>query len=402
MTPVFCCGFECGQAGNVGQHWSALGTGWSFSTSTVRSGARSIRYNPSAANSTITGVGGTSGTTKVWRVYIRFATLPSADCILSWFDYGGSSAGIGFKSSDSKLYSTVEIATVNTFGATGVTVTTGVWYRVDVRTVGDLVTGTSDIRVDGAVCGQATGAFASANATNPNFGSNAVNISGDIFFDDFVFSETSGDYPIGAGYVNHFVPTSDGTHSISGAADFRRGDTTTDILNSTTTAYQLVDDVPLDDVTPDTNDHIRIVAPANAADYVECVYGPAPGISTPTVAPRAVEVIAEFFAAGTGLSDEIFKVGTNVITNEVWNGVQVAGTTSGIYKRKHYPLSPFAQEPWEVTGLTNNFNIMRFRYGYATDANPDKSLMCTMIEAEFEEIILRQPFPTSIGHPFFV
>src|SRR3990170_4548894 len=86
----------------------------------------------------------------------------------------------------------------------------------------------------------------------------------DFFHDDIVVSNTALDYPIGAGYVNHFVPTSDGSHNVAGAADFRRGDTTTDITNATTDAYQLVDDVPLDDVTPDADDHIRIVAPPNA------------------------------------------------------------------------------------------------------------------------------------------
>ena len=293
--------------------------------------------------------------------------------------------GLGFKASDSKLYATTEIATVVAFGASGVSVTTGVWYRVDVKTVGDVVTGTGDVQVDGTACGQVTGAMTSANATEVILGT-TQSCTMDTFFDDCVVSQTSGDYPLGAGYVNHFVPTSDGAHNIAGAADFRRGDTTTDILNATTTAYQLVDDVPLDNTTPDTDDHIRIVAPANATDYVELVFGPAPGISTPTTAPRAVEVIAEFFAAGTLASDEILKLNDNGTVDNVYNGTGVAGTTTGIYKRKHYAAGPAGA--WVIGGGGNgDFTDLRARYGYATDANPDKSLMCVMIEAEFASVV---------------
>src|SRR3989304_1188693 len=75
-------------------------------------------------------------------------------------------------------------------------------------------------------------------------------------------------------------------------------------------------------------------SPPNATDYVEEVFGPAPGISTPTVAPRAVEVITEHFAAGTGLSDEIVKLNDNGTVDNIYDGTGIAGTTTGVYKRK--------------------------------------------------------------------
>lgn len=385
MNPVFCCGFECGQLGSVGQHWTAP-TGASISTTTVRSGARALRINPSAA-SCLLSPNVSFPTIEVIRFYLQFATLPSADTYL--VRAGGSPfGGLAFKQSDSKLYMATGTGPAS-FGATGVSVTTGVWYLIDLKL--DQTSGAQvfDGKVDGTDLGQKTSA---TSGTGLNLG-NVSSISMDMFVDDFILSSASGDYPIGAGYVNHFIPTSDGTHNVAGAADFRRGDTTTDITNATTTAYQLVDDVPMDDVTPDADDHIRIVAPPNATDYVEVVFGPAPGISTPTVAPRAVELITEHFAAGTLASDEIAKFvnTTGGSVSNHYDGTGVAGTTTGIYKRSHWANS-ISGAPWSMSGTTN-FNGVRLRYGYASDANPDKSLMCAMIEAEFASVVSLAPPP---------
>jgi hypothetical protein len=322
----------------------------------------------------------------VWvsRCYVRFATLPSANfAILGTKSTTAQVGGAVFKQSDSKIYAG-DVVTPN-FGASGVSVTTGVWYRIDVKVDTSANPWTIDVQVDGVACGQATRALAATTYNGIILGTD-ISVTCDMFFDDISASNTAGDYPLGAAYINHFIPTADGTHNVAGAADFRRGNTTTDITNSTTDAYLLVDDVPLDDTTPDTDDHIRIVAPPNVTDYVECIYGPAPGINTPTVAPITVEVIAEFFAAGTGISDEILKLNDNGTVDNVYNGTQVAGTTTGIYKRKHYATAPTGGA-WTVVSGNGNFNNIRFRYGFATDANPDKSLMCTMIEAEFQVII---------------
>lgn len=381
MTPVFCCGFECGLL-NAAGHFSSA-SGFSIDTTTKRTGSRSLKclnvasgiystctYSPSFI------LGG------VARAYFYFSVLPNVDVDLIFMDAntGVQQGSARFVASDSKIY-----ARTNTNGATGVSVTTGAWYRIDMKYNVTANPNLCDVSVNGVACGQASQSAAAETINDFRLCMPTANSTMEVYIDDVIISNTLADYPIGAGYINHFIPTSDGTHNVAGAADFRRGDTTTDILNSTTTAYQLVDDVPMDDTTPDTDDHIRIVAPPNVTDYVECIYGAAPGISTPTIAPRAVEVIAEFFAAGTGLSDEILKLSDNGTVSTVYDGTQIAGTTTGIYKRKHYATAPTGGA-WTVVSGNGNFNDIRFRYGFATDANPDKSLMCTMIEAEFQEI----------------
>lgn len=392
-TSTFACGFECGQigsSGGVGQHWSAVGTPPTFSTTTVRSGSRSLRINFTNSNAMRAACVLGSVGSHVGRVYIRFATLPTVDArVLELVNQDA----IYYKTSEGKLYLRRNSDGVE--GASGVSVTTDVWYRIDWKR--DTSGSTMDAQVDGVALGQ----LALTDTSNYAINLCAVSISGgslydvDCFYDDLIISQTLADYPLGAGYVNHFVPTADGTHSVAGANDFERGDTGTDILNATTDAYLLVDDVPLDDTTPDTNDSIALVAPPSANDYVEVVFGPAPGISTPTAGPRAVEVICGIHQAGTGTGNMALRMNDNGALDDVYSATGVAGTTTLTYKRKHYADPPSAASAWTVVSGNGNFNNVRLQFGSpaAVDANPDQYLDCAMIEAEFVEVVVIPRFP---------
>lgn len=400
MTPIFCCGFECGvigaQSSTLGEHWvSGTATAPTISTSTVLSGARSMRCNPTAATrfANTAAVFGTA-TRQVGRIYIQFATLPSADTSLVCYDAVGSGPSVRFKQSDSKIYASVG----STFGATGVLVATGQWYRIDwdfnVNTSG---ADFADIQVDGVACGQATATGVSATSTTCTVGIRSVS-TGDVFFDDFVVSVTAADYPIGAGYVNHFIPTSDGTHNVAGANDFERSATGTDIDNTTTTAFQLIDDVPMKSGV--VSEYINLIAPPNATDYVEVVFGPASGISTPTAAPRAVEVICAYASATAGTNNLRLALNDNGTTDDTLNTTTGPGTTA-TYARKHYATGPAGA--WTVTAGAGNFNNIRMRC-LTNDAAPDPWWASAMIEAEFAPVTGRTtkntrswPLGTEIG-----
>lgn len=353
-----------------------------------------MRANVSASSNQHGGttVGLSNSDYKVVRCYIRFSTLPDGDCLLL---YGAKptpsrNVGIAFHQSDSKIYPAFDDGNATfTLGSTGASVTTGQWYRIDLKIFTQSTTFTIDAQVDGialtqlAVSGQTAGQI--ANVEIGVFGAGVGAVTCDVFYDDLIVSQTDTDYPIGAGYVNHFVPTSDGTHNVAGAADFRRTLTTTDILNTTTDAYQLVDDVPLESGA--SVDWINMVAPPNATDYVECVFGPAPGISTPTAGPRAVEVIAGIHQAGTGAGNMEIRMNDNGTTDAMYSATGVAGVTSVAYKRKHYATNIANGGPWTATSGAGNFNNLRVRFGSpaAVDANPDQYFDCIMVEAEFAE-----------------
>lgn len=379
MTPRMCCGFECGVAGTgtmTSPHWISSGTtALTFSTTTVRTGARSLRCNSAAAtcygvsrpNAILSGQGAV-------RVYVRFATLPSANTMLikAGGALGADQVGAYFNASDSKIYARWNDGS----GASGVSVTTDQWYLFEVK-----ITATAcDVSVNGTAAGQAsTGSASTSNTIELGF---RTAVTGDVFFDDFLSSGTSGDSPLGAGYVNHFVPTSDGTHNIAGTADFQRGNTAVDILNATTTAWQLVDDVPLPSGAVNEADNQRAVAPPNATNYVECVFGPASGVSTPTQAPQSVHAVLAYHAIATGTGNIRVALNDNGTTDDVLNFTG-AGVVTYQYAHKHYALAPTGGA-WTVTAGAGNFNNIRCRF-YSSDAAPDQCLDAIMIEAAFAE-----------------
>ena len=285
-TPVFCCGFEEGIAG---VHWTVSSA--TFVTASPISGTYSLRCNPSASIQHATSIISLAGGVHVVRFRVNFSTLPNAQVFLG----GSTDGGAWFNNADSKIYAKV---IGGSLVASGVSVTTGVTYFIDVNIDTTANPWIVDVQVSGSACGQASRALTGTTSAKAiRVGCTETNSTADLLIDDVLYSTTSGDYPLGNGYVNHFVPTADGTHNIAGTGDFQRTTTGTDILNASTTAFQLVDEVPLEATV---TDWINMVAPPNATDYVECIFGPAPGISTPTTGPRAVEVVCGINQAGTG------------------------------------------------------------------------------------------------------
>src|SRR6185369_9813564 len=100
-------------------------------------------------------------------------------------------------------------------------------------------------------------------------------------------------------------------------------------------------------------DWINIVAPPNATDYVECIFGPASGIQIPIAGPRAVEIIAGIHQAGTGTGNMEIRINDNGTTNAMYSATTVAGVTSVAYKRKHYATAINGGGAWLATNSGN-------------------------------------------------
>jgi hypothetical protein len=376
MPITFVCGFECGTAltaTNSLAHIYALSGGAAFDTTTKRTGSRAMRIN---GVGTVLASNAYSGTIAVGRVYLRFATLPSASGeLISCNVVNGPN--IYFNQTDSKLYARC----ATTAGATGILVTTGQWYLVDyffqINTSGD---DTCGLRVDGVNATTVNAAGASATGTA---GFLAGLTGGDVYYDDWVIT-TDASY-IGEGSISHFVPTSDGTHNIAGANDFERGNTGTDILNSTTDAYTLVDDIPLPNSGAATADGIGIIAPPASTDYVELVLGPAPGISAPTTAPRAASLILAHVQDGTATcSWEALARNATFGTYITVSWTTIAGTTA-VKLRNAVGTGSIS---------LSEFNDLRVRISSA-DAAPNTYIEALMLEAEFPPLV--PPVARSMG-----
>lgn len=383
VTPVFCCGFECGVTTAGAGHILPQGTSTpTISTTTVRTGLRAGRLNPTAAlsyfNQDLT-------STNAWviRVYVRFATLPNATIQIA--GEGTWKNGAWFNSSDNKIYagdrgngSTVVL------GATGISITTGQWYRVDVKCNETSGAQVIDVQVDGAACGQHTNAFTGIGGGELVLGSDVINFSGDIFYDDLLVSQTLADYPIGAGFVKSYIPNADGTHNVAGANDFERSATGTDITNATTDAYTLIDDRPLKTTT--ITEYIKGIAPPNSTDYVEWQYED----STEADPPRAVEAILALSDAATaGANDATITLREHAgATSANIHTGDIAATSAGtaVYKRAHFATVPGTSDAWTTT----KFNALRSRF-LVTDAAPDPWVASAMLEAEFPEVVAAEP-----------
>jgi hypothetical protein len=329
---------------------------------------------------------------------MNIVTAPGADIAMAGFGNAGGTrqSGLGYKSSDGKWYACAQTdGGAVAFGATGVTLGAG-WHFVDMKINASANPWTVDVSVDGTTLGQVTVGLASNNQDKLILGAfdptTIPTWTGDIFFDDVLASNTLADYPFGDGYVNQFVSVSDGTHNVAGAADFKHGTAGTDITNATTDAWTLVADVPLPTGTPSTTDLISNIAPPNATDYVKVIIGPAPGISTPTTGPRAVEAIAAIHQAGTGTGNMEIRLDDNGTKDAIYSATTVAGTTAFKYVRKHYATAPSTGAAW-TSAL---FNAIQVEFGSpaAVDANPDQYYDAMMFEGEFVQVAAPGRAPT--------
>lgn len=395
MTPVFCCGFSCGalQAFSASStpHWlNQGGTAVEISAATVRTGAHALRIHPAAAVAQAMRHTLPSSPLTIARVYVYFATLPDVDafiCHNSSSTLDGDSYGIVFRAADATLYCRTNAGVL---GATGIVVTTGQWYLVELKVNGSVSPTTVDGRVNGVALGQATRAVTDT-FTAFTLGSDPLgNWTGDVFFDDVLVSQTAADYPLGGGTVDAFIPTADGTHNVAGANQFERGNTGVDITNATTDAYLLVDDVPLP-LSVAAADTIAVIAPANATDYVEVVFGPAAGVSTPTTAPRMVDAVCAFHQGGViGDAQLTLALNDNGTVADIVN-INRTGVTTIQLGYLGFPTPPTGG-PWTVGAGAGNFNALRARI-LSADAAPDQLVDGLLLEGEWAEVA---PTPTAL------
>lgn len=367
----------------AGPHWTLV-TGATFSTSSPLSGLRSLRVNPGPGSSSGSALSVNSYGAGIWvlRCRLKFTTLPNVGIMLIGLpgSLTGAFCSAGFI-----------FASCNGINTSGIAIVTGIVYCVDVIINTTANPWTVSVQVNGVPTGDpalsATAASTTASQIRVGIQSGiGVEVTTDILFDDTVISTDAADYPIGPGYIDPYTVISDGTHNIAGAADFQRGNSGTDILNATTTAFQLIDDIPLPSGAVDEADNIRAVAPPNATDYTEHVFGPAPGISAPTVAPRAVEVILAHHQIATQSGQMVVELNDNGTIDTVFDTGAAAGVVTYRYANKHYAAGPAG--PWVIGGGGNgDLTDLRCRFR-APDAAPDQCLDAIMIEAEFRGPLL--------------
>lgn len=211
MAYLNICGFE---AANANELVSTTGT-LSYNSTTKRTGGYSFRCNPTAA----TGYGviqkkAANGTNTAFAVssgsiyatfYAYFTSLPSADIMIaafydSAFTGDGEGAAVQLNSSGN-----VRAVSAGNLSSSAATITTGVWYRFDLRYTAS--SGTASVAVDGGTVQSAIGFFGTINNL-------AIGIlettTADAYFDDIAISDSA--YP-GAGGVYVIKPNGAGDNA---------------------------------------------------------------------------------------------------------------------------------------------------------------------------------------------
>ena len=184
----------------------------SISTAVKRSGAASLRCNPTAGTGFVSHTYRAASTVRTFfRAYVRFDTLPSADCaLLANSDLSSNFPSIWYKASGTCFQG--KDGTPMFVGSTSGAITTGVWYRLELDfndASGDLM----NIYIDGTqICTNVNGGDLGGSGAI-RFGIISPSVTADAYFDDVAVNDSIGSVQTGlpgAGSIVHLYPNAAG------------------------------------------------------------------------------------------------------------------------------------------------------------------------------------------------
>jgi hypothetical protein len=346
VNAVWMTGFEHGVntaatgSGLLDVDWNSSATITS-DTAVKRNGSYALKIVKTSTSFT----GGRSRTVAssmvVFRIAFRLNALPSGDVrdfLGVWDSTGDDALNIGYNNASQKL-------SVGFSGGTqrlsASTISAGTWYLLDVRANYGVNTHTADWQLNGTPQTQATKA---SSAETPNeiwLGPDNSDAVITVWFDDFIISQTSGDYPIGDGKVLGLVPDAMGTSSDPSA----RLSTEAGAWGSTT--WNKLDEVPM----TSTADYVRQTVVDGAA-YLETTFG-----DTAETCINGVMGELAYHAAstsGNAPKTSLFESGTERV---VYNGSMATTTLS-------YRTAMIA--PAAGTWSQSKVNGLKARIGYTS------------------------------------
>lgn len=353
-TTVFNCGAECGivgagaGGGTATPHWDAVGgTAPTVSTAIARNGGSAYRFNTTGAQSYLRKDTVAAPTASVMRGYFYLASLPNIDTsLMSQITAAGGSARLLYRAATQDVIACVSTTTT---GATAVAVTTGVWYRVDMKCdTADSRTCTTSIDGGSNQTATKTAQTAStASSVRIGAGCNSELVTADVYWDDFVYSATTGDYPLGAGQCIGIFPTADGTHSYNAAADFQFDGTTNIGLGATTTWDSINHQMG------SISTFLAASGPA-AGEYLEWQMDDMGGVTSIS----GVEVVSAHHAATTSADLQTLRIVDGGTVADVFTDIDFSQTTL-VYSSKHYAVAPSTSTAWTKTLVDG----LKFRWG---------------------------------------
>ena len=392
MALILACGAECGIVGagaasSTVRHWSTVTGAPTIDLTNPRSGSKAFSFAAAATNPSFGFNVAASQTVGYARLYLRTSNAtPSSDIILLLGNITTSSNFTLYLRTTGTLEASFGGNAPQNYG----TLTANTWYgvelEVDLRANPLLVRWrvwtagggwVSQTNVSRAVAADtfSTSGWQLGIASGPTSGTT-------ILMDDVLLGigTTQGeDYSTSAskgGKVLRYLPTADGTHSAFTLGDFK--DTAgTNLANSATTIYQLVDD----DDQQSISDYVQ-QAVAGAGKYVQFLFADE---GTETQA-RVVGVTSTHHSASTASNEMHLRVsddGTN--WTNVWGdwsatGADTSDTTA------HYLYKILTTKPSGGAWTQSAVNGMRVQWGNSDDVSPVPYLDSVSIEVEWTEV----------------
>lgn len=383
-------GFEHGSASSV----SALRVPDSISatspqvaeivTSPARTGARALRLSTSAGAAQWSYIPAAGVRIATVAVYIRFATLPTADVQLLHFNPSATpNLYLWFMNTNDKFG-----VSVTTSGQVegGPVIVANQWYRVTVEC--DLSTTTDTIRaiVDGTTEFSDTAAGTARDIANIRLG-NTSGATFEAFYDDLLISITDGDYEDISTWPGHsieaLIPSADGSHNITTLGDFDSF-ATNDFSNATTNGYTFIAHRPLQ--LANTADGVIRQELGTVANYMEFTLE---NLSAGSATPQAARAYGSHVQAASGAAlaeaQLLLSDNTEVLTEgnlSVINSTEDPSTT--VTLRKRMAIAPSGG--WDRTKVDG----LKARVGFG-DNNPDVNFIDFMVE-----VLLKQGGAASV------
>ena len=328
-----------------------------------------LRWNPAAATmATARTIASTPMLLCAWDM--KVVSQPNANM---WGPRTGSSSSDGgwyFDAATAKWYPAINITTPALAGS-GITLTVGQWYHIAMRWDGAVSPSLLDISVDGVAQTQASNASINS-VSSISIGQSPANVTGEILFANYTESVTSADHPLPKVDCRAAWPNSDGTHTGT-STNIVKGVTATPvgaaIIAGVTNAYQWVAGPTIADTADFWNQQT-----ASSAEYAEVNFPDAPT----GVAPLAVTFHAAISAAGTGANVQSGRTIDSATELSLWSSTVGVAHPTLTWKSVTRNLNS-AGGAWTKA----NYDAIKFRWGYSSDATPDAYLNNIVIESAF-------------------
>lgn len=374
----FCCGAECSInfSGSTpspdARHLLLIGTAPTVQSGIARNGGLAFRFAPVAqAGNSLRRTAPAGGATRWARFYVYFVTLPGIDTTIMRFEVSsGAVPSLVYRTSDTTIRPSISGGT----GGTATVVTTGVWYRVDIKADVSTGTATVSLQLDGVDKG--TNSFTQAATTfiNTKFGPSCTGavVTADMVYDDFITGTNLADYPAGAGSIVGMSPTSDGAHSFATAGLFIYEAAGANIDPSATDTFSHINHSLVNSI----GSFLNAANPA-AGDYLEWGFGTLPPLAT----INGVEVVSSHHAFSGTANKQSMHLMDGITEAVVFDDADFSNTTI-THTSKQFALAPSDSLPW----LKADVEAMRIRWGSSwttPGANPDPYIDGLMLEVDF-------------------